>query len=174
MLFSLQQGAPQCRVIYLAFFPFSHRWVFVVGQGQWGIKKRKNVKATIYRELKLCPRWCTVTFGTFVKIWLKAEMVKINIKLHLEVNFLSEKRKTNNKCTSERGFFHDSLSFGGEHCRRLWFIAVVFANWAHITLHFWKNLTKIFIFLSFLNLFQEVHQILHSTRHDQMSAQVTF
>lgn len=150
---------------------FFHRWVFVIGQGQGGIKKRKNLKATIYRELKQYPRLCPVTFGTFVKTWFKAEIVKVNIKLHMEVNFLSEKQKKKNNCTtfaSKRGFFHDLLSFGGEQCHRLWFIAVVFANWANIPLHFGKILTKIFFFLSFLNLFQEVHQILHFTRPDEI------
>lgn len=172
MLFFLQQSAPQCRVINLTFFPFFHRWVFVVGQGQWGIKKRKNVKATICRELKQFPRWCPVTFRAFVKTWLKAEMVKVNLKLHPEVNFLSEKQKHHN-CTTyaskrKRLFSWFALLQRGTVSQIVIYCSGVCQLGQHPPAFLKKNQTTIFIFFSFLNLFQEVHQILHSTRHDQI------
>lgn len=115
--------------------PKGHMWL-----DKDGGRLKKNVKAMVYRKLKQCSRWRPLTFETFVQWrrkvrqdWVKADMVEHESQdQSAPVGTFSfrEAGKLHNIRFPGKGFlfYIYSLSFWGEQCHRLWFMAAVFAN----------------------------------------------
>lgn len=144
-------------------FLCSTKVMFVVGQGQWGITKRKECEGYSIRRTKAVSKVMSCYCWDFVWWKRKERQDMVNgwcgesqyQTASAGKFFFREARKLQNICFQEKealffSFLNDSLSFGGEQCHRLWFITVVFANWSKSPCIF-KNQTKmLFFFFKFV------------------------